>query len=311
MMIDITRRRGFLCRLLFHQLSVSLGTRASAWITTTKPFASLSLMMKRKPLKISWRAWCLSKLGKRDFSAHEMRQMIVNRAAESEQAVNADAVVDELVGQGIIDDTRYIESQIGMHTGTFGLKGPKELEKKLRIKGGIPTEMIAEYINPEDPKWYSLARDFCLNALSGKADPIASTTDIPEKQYFKLKSSLYRKGFTQSQIEFALEGFKPTREIHTDDNPGALQRWIEKRMNDGRGPYDILAFLKQKGFDGKEIQKQLQFPDEVWIELAVKEREKRFGQGIPKTAKEKRKQIDFLQRRGFLFEHINAAFNKR
>lgn len=223
--------------------------------------------------------------------------------------MEADEIVDQLVAEGIIDDTRYVESQIGMHAGTFGLKGPRELEKKLRIKGGISPDLISHYIDPDDRKWYDLARDYCQKALSREMNTTESGTEVSEKLFFKVRNSLFRKGFTRSQIDFSLQGFQPKREVRTENGSGTLQRLIEKRMADGRGPYDILQFLKQKGFDKDEIQAQLQYSDEVWIELAAKEREKRFGQGRPKTAKEKRKQIDFLKRRGFMFEHINCVFD--
>lgn len=266
--------------------------------------------MRRKPLKISWRAWCLDRLAKRDYSAHEMREMLEKRAADSEQTVDADAVIDQLVKDGFVDDRRYIENQISMHTGTFGLKGPRELEKKFRIKGGLAPSLINEYIDPEDRKWFNLARDYCLGVFSKLGDSTESDREIPEKQFFKLKSQLTRKGFSRSQIEFALDGFKPVRIQRQENSPGELSRWVEKRMSDGRGPYEILQFIKQKGFAAEEIQPHLEFPDEVWIEVAAREREKRFGAGRPKTAKEKRKQIDFLKRRGFLFEHINRVLEQ-
>ena len=239
-----------------------------------------------------------------------MRQDLLKRAAESEQTVDADAIVDQLVAEGFIDDTRYIESQIGMHSGTFGLKGPRELDKKLRVKGGISPDLIAKYIDVDDRKWYDLARNYCQKALAAKytsADPLI---EVSEKLFFNLKNRLYRKGFTRSQIDYALQGFKPKRDVAIEVNPGGLQRMIEKRMADGKGPYDISQFLKQKGFDTKEVQAQLQFPDEVWVELAAKAREKRFGHGGPKSAKDKRKQIDFLRRRGYQFEHINIVLEQ-
>ncbi len=266
--------------------------------------------MKRKPLKISWRAWCLDRLAKRDYSAHEMREMLIRRASESEQTVDADAVVERLVQDGFVDDRRYIENQIAMYSGSFGLKGPRELEKKFRIKGGLSPALILEYIDLEDRKWYDLARNYIHGILQANFDEEDIKHEVPDKQFFKLKNRLYRKGFTRSQIEFALEGFKPVRETRIENRPGELGRLVEKRMADGRGPYDILQFIKQKGFPEKEIQPHLDLPDDVWIDLASKEREKRFGLGKPGSAKDKRKQTDFLQRRGFLFEHIRRVFEQ-
>ncbi len=265
--------------------------------------------MKQKPLKISWRAWCLDRLAKRDYSAHEMRQMMERRASASDQEVDADSVVEKLVQNGFVDDERYVENQIAMHTGTFGLKGPRELEKKFRIKGGITTELISRYIDPEDQKWYELARAYCFREFSAEVTTPDSTTEVPIKKYHNLKTRLYQKGFTRSQIDFALESFKPVKEVRSVEDPGVLERLIEKRMSDGRGPYDIVQYLKQKGFQEADVREYLQFPDEVWVESAARARQKRFGSDKPKNAKEKRKQIDFLKRRGFNFEHINQSFD--
>lgn len=238
-----------------------------------------------------------------------MRQMMERRASASDQEVDADSVVEKLVQDGFIDDQRYVENQIAMHTGTFGLKGPRELEKKFRTTGGIATEMISRYIDPEDQKWYELARAYCFREFSAEVITPDSTSEVPIKKYQNLKARLYRKGFTRSQIDFALEAYRPVKEVRFVDDSGVLERLVEKRMSDGRGPYDIVQYLKQKGFQEVDIKECLQFPDEVWVESAAKARQKRFGSDKPKNAKEKRKQIDFLNRRGFNFEYIKQSFD--
>lgn len=268
------------------------------------------MVQKRKPLKISWRAWCIDRLARRDYSAFEMREMIKKRAADSDQSVDADEVVDKLVEDGFVDDRRYIENQIAMHTGTFSLKGPRELEKKFRIKGGLTASLIAEYIDFDSRKWFDLARNYCRGLFPGDFDEPDSVREIPVKQFFKLKNRLYGKGFTRSQIEYALSDFKPLREKKVAVQSGEVERLIQKRMAAGRGPYDILQFIKQKGYPEKEIQPCLELPDEVWIELASRERTKRFGRGKPGSTKEKRKQSDFLRRRGFYFEHIRQVLDQ-
>lgn len=262
--------------------------------------------MKRRPLKISWRAWCLDRLAKRDYSVHELREALEKRAAAADQVVDAEAVVSQLVADGLVDDRRYVENQIAMHTGSFALKGPRELARRLRIKGGISESLIAEFIDPEDRQWYDLARNYCLGLLK---DDSESALQISHKDLIKLKNRLYRKGFSRSQITYALQDFKPVREQRTESHPGEIERWVAKRISEGRGPYDILQFLKQKGYPEREIQAQLDVPDEVWVEQAMRARSKRFGSAVPGSMKEKRKQIDFLKRRGYLFEHINQVFD--
>jgi SOS response regulatory protein OraA/RecX len=62
--------------------------------------------LAQKPLKISWRDWCLDKLGTRDDSAYEMRQALEKRAAAGE-TVEAGPIVERLVADGAIDDNLY------------------------------------------------------------------------------------------------------------------------------------------------------------------------------------------------------------
>ena len=80
-------------------------------------------------------------------------------------------------------------------------------------------------------------------------------------------------------------------------------------METGRGPFDIRQHLLQKGMDKADIPDFLDYPEEVWIEIASREREKRFGNPKPKTFKEKKKQTDFLQRRGFSFDQIRVVLD--
>jgi SOS response regulatory protein OraA/RecX len=289
-----------------------------------------------KPLKISWRDWCLYKLGSRDYSAHEMRQAIEKRAVAAGETVDAGPIVDRLVAEGAIDDERYVHNQLSLHSGTFAAKGPRELRRLLRIRGGIDETLISAVIDDGDERWFKAAERQCRKILGEGATTAAgsqrpmperlldqqdhdrqsqpatgSRLPLSEKQYFGLKQKLYRLGFTAEQIEFALTGYTPQRAEPVADPTVDVAKWVERRMADGKGPADIERFLAQKGVESAVIRNQLDFPDEVWIDIASRERERRFGPALPKTAKEKRRQSDFLLRRGFAYDHIKAVFSTR
>ncbi|MBU3914274.1 RecX family transcriptional regulator [bacterium] len=263
--------------------------------------------MKQKPLKISWRAWCLYKLSRRDYSSFEMENLIQKRAKESGQEVDPVPIVAQLVEEGTIDDDRYVQSQVRLYTEIFSSKGPLELRRHLKTKGGIPSEMIDQYIDNDDRQWYQTALKLRHKSLSEKGFSDEEQQEIPEKVFHTIKQKLYRKGFTEQQIGFGMQGLKPIRIREVQDKSFNVEKLIESRMLSGKGPYEIKQFLLQKGVEKERIQDHLDFPEEVWLEIAAREREKRFGGKKPKTMKEKRKQTDFLQRRGFDFEQIKKV----
>lgn len=257
---------------------------------------------------MSWRSWCIYKLGRRDYSAFEMIQLVIKRAKESGMEVDPQPVVDKLVQEDIINDERFVLQQISLHSETYARKGPKKLRKDLQTTGGISVDLLDKHIHIEDEKWFQMARLVADKTLNSKNIYDERPLKIPEKIYTNLRQKLYQKGFTGSQVDFAMEGLSATRIKEVPSDNHTIERWIEKRMNSGKGPYDIQQFLKQKGVEEKDFSPLLDFPDEVWAEMAEKERTKRFGETKPRTQKDKRKQTEFLQRRGFSFQHIRAAF---
>ncbi len=228
-----------------------------------------------------------------------MREAIKKRARESDQEVDPDLIVKQLVEEGILDDKRYLESQVRLFTETFSGKGPLALKADLQHKGGLSLEVIDNYIDESGPQWNRLARRICVKALGEQGYGAEWSTQIPDKLYFKIKRKLFQKGFTTPQVEYALEKLKPVRQKPAPVTDGTVKRWVEKRMAAGKGPYDIKQYLQQKGVEKAIINEELDIPDEVWFEIAIREREKRFGSNPPKNGKEKKKQSDFLLRRGF------------
>jgi len=263
--------------------------------------------MRKKPLKISWRSWCLYKLARRDYSAFEMRTLIQKRAADSDQEVDPVPIVSQLVEEGILDDERYVTGKIRFYTESTYRKGPKKLRDELTHKGGIAPELLDKYLDDNDAKWFGSAKKNRDKILFEKGLNAEVPQQIPDKLYLKIKRSLYTKGFTRGQIDSALEGFKPYHERTPPKPPGDIQKLVESRMSSGKGPYDIRQTLLQKGVEKETVQNYLDYPEEIWQEIAAKERIKRFGEQKPKTFKEKKKQTDFLQRRGFSFDQIRAV----
>ena len=236
-----------------------------------------------------------------------MEQLILKRGKESGQEVDPHPVVAQLVDEGSIDDDRYVQSQVRLHTEIYSSKGPLELRRHLKTKGGISAEMIDQYIDNDDQQWYKIALRLRNKSLQEKGFSDEEQQEIPEKLFFNIKQKLYRKGFTEQQINFGMEGLKPLRKKEVQSKSVNIEKLVEGRMSSGKGPYDIKQFLLQKGVEREQIQDHLDFPEEVWLEIAAREREKRFGDKKPKNMKEKRKQTDFLQRRGFDFDQIRKV----
>ncbi len=267
--------------------------------------------MKKKPLKISWRAWCLYKLGRRDYSSYELTQAILQRAKDSEQIVDPSPIIDKLVDEGTIDDKRYIQSQIRLHTDTFNIKGPRTIKDKLRRKGGIPQDLIDQYVDESESVWSDLAMKCRNKFLNEKGITLDNGNKVPIKLYGKLKQKLYTKGFTRSQIDCAMEGITPDYHEESHHSSQEVERMIKKQAASGKGPFAIKQTLKQKGIEEDMISEFLDFEDEQWTFAAKAALEKKFRGEKPSSFAKKRKQTEFLLRRGFSMEQAKSAFEDR
>jgi regulatory protein len=84
------------------------------------------------------------------------------------------------------------------------------------------------------------------------------------------------------------------------------ENYIRSRVEHGFGPHRIAAELKERGVSKKLIISCLEQEDQ-WDSQVIKARNKRFGQALPSSPKERNQQIRFLQYRGFTREQINHA----
>lgn len=263
--------------------------------------------MKRKPLKISWKSWCLYKLTSRDYSAYELKQAIIKRASESDQTVDPEPIIAELEEEGLIDDRRYIQNQISISLSGSRLKGPKEVKRKLQQKGGIKPDLVSEYINESDQKWFEAASIVVKNTLSAKNIHFNPPQEIPIKIVQNLRQKLFRKGFTKQQIEHALNGIKafyPKKE----KNPNLdFEKEIRRMKSNGKGPAAISHYLKETGVEIENTENLLDIYSEEWIIQARELLLKKYGNQKRLSKKEKKKQFDYLFRRGFLAFQIQKV----
>ncbi len=236
--------------------------------------------------------------------------MMIKRAAESDQKVDPEPVIHELINDGAINDERYLKNQLTMATNGSNIKGPKEIKRKLVNRGGLNEALINRYFNEDDRIWFELAKKVKDQALTANSYNDIQKTKIPLKLHNSLKQKLYRKGFTKEQISYAMENLVPGHEQEQAPAEIDIQRRIEKLCNSGKGPKAIRYDLKQKGVPETELETAMADLNIDWTSLAQQQLQKKFGYGKKLTMKERKKQYDFLARRGFTTDQIRSCMKE-
>lgn len=120
----------------------------------------------------------------------------------------------------------------------------------------------------------------------------------------ELKKKLATAGFLTEAVEATVEQL-------VADGLQSDQRFVEafvlSRINQGKGPARIRADLAQRGIPDSLVDAVLAGTGVDWRELARHIRQKKFGRELPRDFKEKARQMRFMQYRGFLPDHIQAA----
>lgn len=83
--------------------------------------------------------------------------------------------------------------------------------------------------------------------------------------------------------------------------------WVRHRQSQGYGPVRVQAELRQKGIDSELIQQSLMDESHDWFEHARQVHERKFGRKPARDAREKARQMRFLQYRGFTGDQIRHA----
>ena len=118
----------------------------------------------------------------------------------------------------------------------------------------------------------------------------------------ELKNKLLKREFTVEQIEQTI-GKLQQEGLQSDQR--FAEAYIHMRTNRGYGPYRIQMELLERGVAEQLIEQLLQIDDETWQERIVKVWQKKFHSCYPTNPMEYKKQLDFLQYRGFDLKQIN------
>jgi regulatory protein len=85
------------------------------------------------------------------------------------------------------------------------------------------------------------------------------------------------------------------------------ETYAQSRFERGFGPLRIEAELRERGVSPGLIDDALATPAFDWERSACRQRQKRFGSGVPDDFAGRARQMRFLQQRGFNNEQIRAA----
>jgi regulatory protein len=86
-----------------------------------------------------------------------------------------------------------------------------------------------------------------------------------------------------------------------------VDAFVRQQLARGKGPVAIEHGLRERGIAGDTLTLALESLEADWTARARLEREKRFGEARPASAKERARQARFLRSRGFSGEQVHAA----
>jgi regulatory protein len=100
----------------------------------------------------------------------------------------------------------------------------------------------------------------------------------------------------------------------TDEGALSDRRFSEvyawSRYERGFGPVRIRAELRERGVEAELVSRALSPLASLWQASAIRQRQKRFGDGPPADFGERARQMRFLQRRGFSGEQIRLTLEE-
>ena len=145
-------------------------------------------------------------------------------------------------------------------------------------------------------------RDELISNIYNKALDIISRREHSEKE---VTSKLLKKFNEPDLIATTLSRLKDNNLVN-DERYAEMYTQIRKRK--GFGPKRIKYELSSKGID--DYLSSVVIEDEGgWQEAAKNAFNKKFKKGIASEYKDKAKQKNFLQNRGFTFQEIDSVFS--
>ena len=123
----------------------------------------------------------------------------------------------------------------------------------------------------------------------------------------ELRRKLLTRGFDAALVETAVrqlaeEGLLSERRF--------VEEFVHSRVRQGYGPLRIRADLRERGVPDELAAAGLAPMEGEWDELALAQREKRFGREAPASLAERAKQYRYLTNRGFTAEQIRRAVGR-
>ena len=137
-------------------------------------------------------------------------------------------------------------------------------------------------------------RDAALRLLTGR-----------EHTARELRRKLLARGYPEELIDPVLEGLLEEGLLSEER---FVEGFLHSRFDRGSGPLKIRAELHARGAAESVVAELLDARERQWTQLAREVRHKRFGADVPADARERARQMRFLQRRGFTAEQVRAAF---
>ncbi|RUO79030.1 regulatory protein RecX [Pseudidiomarina taiwanensis] len=125
-----------------------------------------------------------------------------------------------------------------------------------------------------------------------------------EHSQLELRQKLRQRGFTQTQIEAALNyvgerGYQSDRRF--------AESWLRQSIAKGDGPTKIAAAAQHKGIRSELLNELLDELEPDWFQLCAERLFRKFGEQPPTDRKQRDKIIRHLLQRGFRYEQVQHA----
>jgi regulatory protein len=117
----------------------------------------------------------------------------------------------------------------------------------------------------------------------------------------ELRRKLRQRGFESAVVEDVI-GRLAARGLQSDER--FVEGYVAERGAKGFGPVRIRAELEQRGVEDALIRRHLSQDEGVWMALASRAHDRKFGAGAPADAREFARRARFLEYRGFTASQI-------
>ena len=139
-------------------------------------------------------------------------------------------------------------------------------------------------------------------AIRQRAVALLARREHSEKE---LQHKLTSRGMGVDNVNIVIQELKKEG---LQSNHRFSESYIHSRLEKGYGPVRISQELNEKGISATLAAEIMEEYDDVWKQLIVNVREKKFGNSLPKDYKEQAKQSHFLRYRGFSPDQIRKLF---